>query len=306
MRLDMGIIVPDESSPVECGTMSTMNLLVTGGSSFVGAHFCLRAAGRHHVTAVHHMTPLLLSGVSPVRADLRHPRDRARLQALPIDAVVHMACKIKGAGAAEVNRTMMDLVLSLGKPVIYASSTVVHWHQETAYGRSRREDEERLLLSGLPCSIIRPSAPYGPRLLSHEPRHKESFHTLAELVRSTRWVPVLGDGKYRRQPLHVHDFSDAILALLEGALGGKAYDAGGAEALSMNDVVDTIARAQGRCVRKLHIPKAVFVQLAKLSPNMEPELIASADEDEVADPSALSEVTGVRFRSFSEGVRCLI
>jgi len=153
---------------VECGTMCAMRLLVTGGSSFVGAHFCLRAAARHEVTALHHMTPLRLNGVTPLKADLRHARDQARIGALDIDAVVHIACKIQGwapkgedraLAAKAVNRKMMDAVLGLGKPVIYASSTVVHWDQDSPYAQSRREDEQRLKESGLPCAIVRPSAP---------------------------------------------------------------------------------------------------------------------------------------------------
>lgn len=306
MRLDMLAIVPEERMRVECGTMSAMRLLVTGGSSFVGAHFCLRAVPHHEVLAVHHMSPLRLGGVTTVKADLRHHRDRAMLGTLGADAVVHIACKIKGQDAAATNRAMMDTVLSLGIPVVYASSTVVHWSQGSPYADGRREDEARLAASGLPHVIIRPSAPYGRRLSSHSPRHTESFHTLAALVRSLRWVPVIGDGKYRRQPLHVEDFSDAILALLAGSMDGAAYDAGGGEALTMNQVIDTIASAQGRCVRKIHLPKALFVQFAKRSPDFDPSLIAAADEDEVADPTQLSEVTGVRFRPFSEGVRCLI
>ncbi len=292
-----------------------MRLLVTGGSSFVGAHFSLRAAARHDVVALHHQTPLQLNGVTPLKADLRHARDRARIAGLKLDAVVHIACKInswapkrgdRGEAARLVNQQMMDTVLSLGKPVIYASSTVVHWHQDSPYARSRRDDEQRLAESGLRFAIVRPSAPYGRRLANHRPRHKESFHTLAELVRRARWVPVIGDGKYRRQPVHLDDLSDAMLALLEGPMDGSAYDAGGAEALSFDQIVDTIASAQGRCVRKVHLPKALFVQMARISPDFDPALIAAVDEDEVADPTKLGEVTGVVFRPFSEGVRCLI
>jgi len=299
---------------VECGRMCTMRLLVTGGSSFVGAHFCVRAAQHHDVTAMHHMTPLALNGVTPLKADLRHARDRARIAGLQCDAVVHIACKIKGwapkggdraEAARMVNQQMMDTVLALGKPVVYASSTVIHWSQDSPYARSRREDEQRLADSGLPYAIVRPSAPYGRRLANHRPRHKESFHTLAELVRRARWVPVIGDGKYRRQPVHVDDLSDAMLALLDGALDGSAYDAGGSEALTFDEIVDTIAASQGRCVRKVHLPKAMFVQMAKLSADFDPALIAAVDEDEVADPTELGEVTGVDFRPFSEGVRCL-
>lgn len=292
-----------------------MRLLVTGGSSFVGAHFCRLAAHQHDVVAVHYATALSLPGITSLRADLRRPRDIQRLAEVKADAVVHIACKIQEPGgkgvdpaeaAVRTNRSMMDAVLSLGRPVVYASSTVVHWNQDTPYAQSRRDDEHRLAESGLPWAVIRPSAPYGPRLATHRPRHRESFHTLADLVRRSPVVPVIGDGRYRRQPLHVDDFSEAILALLRGGLPGRAFDAGGPEPLTFNDIVLALGRAAGRHPRMLHLPKALFVAAAKYHPDFDPNLIAAVDEDEVADPSELRAATGWSPRGFEQGARDLV
>lgn len=283
-----------------------MRLIVTGGSSFVGAWFALRAARQHDVIALHHATPLALPGVTPMRVDLRRARDVRRLAALEADAVVHLAAKVKGSAAPALNRAMMDAVLSLGRPVVYASSTVVHWERRTSYGDSRREDEQRLVQSGLSHAIVRPSAPYGPRLLGHSPGHRESFHTLAGLVCRSRVVPVIGDGRYRRQPLHVDDLSAVVLALLDRGLAGQAFDAGGGDALAFDDIVDTIAAAAGRRVAKLHLPKALFTRLAGFSADFDPELIAAVDADEVVDNAALVAATGVRPRRFADGVADLL
>lgn len=291
-----------------------MRILVTGGSSFVGAHFCLRAAAAHEVHAIHHRTSLRLNGVVPVRLDLRRERDRARVAESGADVIVHLAAKIRtvegedppGKAAMELNRLMMDAVLAAGKPVVYASSTVVHWTQTTPYGESRREDEARLRKSGLPYAIVRPCAPYGPALSTHQPGHRESFQTLASLVRNSPVVPVIGDGKYRRQPIHTADLSDAILALIDRGLSGQELDAGGADALCFDEIVDTMAHAMGRSVAKLHIPKALAVKLSKLTPNMEPSLLGAVDTDEIADPGPLTAATGVHPRSFADGVRDLI
>ncbi|MFT5683833.1 MAG: nucleoside-diphosphate-sugar epimerase [Myxococcota bacterium] len=292
-----------------------MKLLVTGASSFVGAHFCRAAARQHTIHALYYSTPIALNGVSPHRIDLRTKRDVQKTAALDFDAVVHIACRIRGRpkegettgqAAWRENRAMMDAVLSFGKPVVYASSTVVHWEQETPYAQSRREDEQRLRDSGLPWAILRPSAPYARALAHHRPGHRESFHTLISLVRSAPIVPVIGNGKYRRQPIHIDDFSAAILALLENGLPDQAFDAGGAEALTFNEIIDTIARQANRKVRKLHLPKALYVQIARLSPDFDPDLISAIDEDELADPSDLIAATGVHPRSFAEGVATLL
>lgn len=277
-----------------------MRLIITGGSSFVGAWTCLRAARAHTVFAVHHRTPLALPGLTPIRADLGRARDVRRLDALGADAVLHLAAKVKGPGAAQTNRSMMDAVLSLGLPVLYLSTTVVHWDRPTPYGTSRREDEARLVASGLAHAILRPSAPYGPRLIGHQPGHTESFHTLADFV-SRGVVPIIGDGQYRRQPVHVDDLADAALALLERGLRGQALDIGGGDALRFADLVDALAASQGRRVLKLRLPKRLFVFAAARSRDFDPTLIDAVDADEVVDNGPLVAATGVRPRPFAQG-----
>lgn len=276
-----------------------MRLLVTGASGFVGAHFCLQASGRHELIGLHHATALQLPGVQGLRLDLRSPRASAALRALKPDWIVHFAFKVKGAGAADDNRRMMSAVLGAGLPVAYASSTVVHWSRPTAYGAARREDEALLAKSGLPYVILRPSAPFGPPLLHQRPAHQESFQTLARLVRWSPVVPLIGDGRYRRQPVHVRDLAEAFLACMAGAHTGAAFDAGGGEALSFREIIAAIGRAAGRSPRLLPVPKALFVALARRQPNFDPELIDAVDADELADPAPLEAATGLRMRPFS-------
>ena len=288
-----------------------LRLVVTGGSSFLGAHFCTVAARHHEVHALFHGCPIHLNRVTAHRVDLRRARDVERIQALRPDVVIHLACRIKASAkgglskseaAAAINRQMMDAVLALEVPVVYASSTVVHWSTPTPYGASRREDEQRLQDSGLPFAILRPSAPYGPRLPHHQPRHRESFHTLARLVHSAPVVPVIGSGYQRRQPIHVHDFADAVLHLLAGELPRRAYEAGGASAHSLRELIAIMGNAIGRRPLVLPLPKSLFVQAAKMLPDFDPALMAAADEDELADPQALTAATGWTPRTFESGV----
>ncbi|MGC6508784.1 MAG: NAD-dependent epimerase/dehydratase family protein [Myxococcota bacterium] len=288
-----------------------MNLLLTGASSFVGAHVAMRLATHHKVWGCTFSTPLAYSGVQPLRIDLRKKRAVEYLNSLSIDAVVHIACKIKArpkenespaeAGRRE-NRQMMNTILALGKPIVYASSTVVHWTREIPYRFSRLEDEQRLVESGLPYAILRPSAPYGPRLLQHRPGHQESFHTLANWVQYAPVVPVIGSGQYRRQPVHVSDFASAICALLHKPLPNKAFDVGGETAHSFNELIAIMKSHCRRNPIRLSLPKWAVVRLATHLPDFDPSLLDAVDEDEVADSRLLSDLTQVHFRGFQAGV----
>ena len=287
-----------------------MRILVTGASSFVGAHFALEASQEHEVIATHLSTPLSLPRIRSLRIDLSLPRSQKQLRNLDVDAVVHLATKIKTTKGAEdaqkLNTKMLDQILSMEKPILYGSSTVVHWEKETPYVRSRKEDEERIRSAGLPYAIIRPSAPYGPKLSCHTPKHKESFHTLVDMIRFSPLVPMISDGAYLRTPVHVRDFAKAGLSLLEMDLDSGEFDVGGGEVLSMKQIITTIASQLARTPRILPIPKKLFVWLAKRHPNFEASLIDAIDQDEAIDSQDLIFETGVRLRSFSEGVSDLL
>lgn len=283
---------------------------MTGASGFVGAHFCRLAAARgFKVRGLWRNTALNLPGVEAVHGDIRSVADPR------CDVVVHLAAKVMADDALEQNRAMLDHVLAWKRPVVYASSTVVHWPTDVGYARSRREDEARIRGSGLPFLIVRPCAPYGPKLVGHQPAHKESFHTLVDWVRRLPAIPVVGNARYRRQPVHVDDFNGAILALIGqdrgaqpssagGTAGGwsRAYDSGGPDALTMREVITVLGGHAGRLwTPLLRVPTSAAWLAAHALPNMRPELIRTFAMDDAVDPLPLQGASGVVPRTFEVG-----
>lgn len=278
-----------------------MKLVVTGASSFVGAWFCTLAVRQgHEVWGVWRNTPLRVGGVRHLHGDVAEVRPPAGA-----DAVIHLATKVMADDAHAQNTRMLDAVLGWGLPVVYCSSTVVHWPRENAYQRSRKEDEARVRDTAR-WLIVRPCAPYGPVHPQHHPARRESFHTLAGLCRFPGFIPVIGDGSYRRQPVHVDDFNGAILALLQKGRWNGAYDAGGPAPLAYRDLV----RALGG--RPVPLPRRA-VELAGRVAGFHPDVLATFDTDDVVDPRPLALASGVEprpfdpaslgeFRSLSNGV----
>ncbi len=289
-----------------------MRLLVTGASSFVGAHVCLLARDQgHQVYGVHWNTAMTLPGIRGARIDLSQDSAAQQLAAVPQpDAVLHLACKVMGTGdgskrtaAMDLDRKMMDRVLEMGLPTLYASSTCVHWDGDSGYAKQRREDEARLAASGLPHAILRPSAPFGGRLIGHTPGHPESFHTLADLVKKSPVIPMIGRGTALRQPIHVDDFGGAMLALLDQAeLPNTAFDAGGAQALPFKDIVRRIGHHLNTHRLRVPLPLRLLTLVARLRPDMDADLLSTADQDDLADPKALEEATGLTMRGFDAAV----
>ncbi len=120
-------------------------------------------------------------------------------------------------------------------------------------------------------------------------------------MRRSPIVPIPGDGKYRRQPIHVEDFCRAGLALINGGLKRQALDAGGGDALSMNDLVRTLGKAMGRDPRILRLPSVFHTLAGRFRPELDPELLSVFDTDDVADPAAMTAATGVVPRCFAAG-----
>ncbi len=267
-----------------------MRIFVTGASSFVGSWFCTIAArAGHTVLGLWNTTPLLIDGITPLTNDM------TSLEPVKVDVVVHLACKVMGADAAAKNRAMMDALLSWRIPTVYASSTVVHWSTATAYGRSRQEDEARLKASGVPHVIVRPCAPYGPRHPTHRPRHVESFHRLALAARRSMLVPVVGSAEVCRQPVHVEDFANAILGLLDRGVWGGAFDAGGPSPMTMREIVQAIA---GDTRTLLPVPVGVAARVGSVLGGFDPELLRAFAHDDVVDPQPLADASGVVPRAF--------
>lgn len=271
-----------------------MRILVTGASSFVGAWFCTLAASRgHDVLGLWNKTPLALDGVKCITADVNHFSPKQ------IDVVVHLAAKVMPTDARAQNRKMLDTVLSWGFPLVYASSTMVHWPRKNQYAESRVEDEARVRASGLPWLIVRPCAPWGPAHPTHKPAHTESFHTLARLARKAPFVPTPGSADVLRQPVHVDDFNGAILGLLERGVWNAAFDAGGPEAISVRTIIERLAAP--RKARIVEVPEAVAKVAGRFLRNFSEDTLATFATDDTADPGPLQAASGVTPRRFDGG-----
>ena len=119
----------------------------------------------------------------------------------------------------------------------------------TAYGRSKGAGEEAVRASGVPFTIVRPSAVYGPR--------DRAFLGLFRMA--TRGVvPLLGDGASELTLVHAADLARAIVsAATSAATLARVYHAGHAEPVTQRTFGEEVGRAVGRPVRCVALPGPV-------------------------------------------------
>jgi NADH dehydrogenase len=128
----------------------------------------------------------------------------------------------------------------------------------TGYFESKEAGEKSLKNTpDLDWTIFRPSIVFGP---------EDSFvNMFASMIRKAPFVPVIGDGQYRMQPVWVEDVAEGFAKCLEMPQTiGKTFDIGGPEKIPFEQVLDIIGKAMGkRNVRKIHLPVGLMRTLAK-------------------------------------------
>jgi NADH dehydrogenase len=89
---------------------------------------------------------------------------------------------------------------------------------------------------------------------------------LAQLIKALPVTPVMGDGQYLLQPVHVSDVAQSFVAALnKPETRGKTYACCGPETFSYNQILDLIGKALGLSrVRKIHQPLCLMKPLVGL------------------------------------------
>ena len=236
------------------------NRIVTvfGGGGFIGRYVCeqlfkrdvrVRIASRNPRSA-YFIQPLATVGQwGAVRADVR---DAASVRAAVegSNSVINLVGVLKGAfhdihvtGARNVAEAAGE---AGAEALVHISAIGADPNTESAYGRTKGEGELAVRSAFPDATIVRPSIVFGPE--------DDLTNRLAALSRLPL-LPVIA-AERRFQPVYVRDVAKAIaLAALDPlAHGGRTYDIGGPQVMTMEDIYTTCARAAGREPELLDLP----------------------------------------------------
>jgi dTDP-glucose 4,6-dehydratase len=252
-----------------------VRVLVTGGCGFIGSHFTKRLAARgDEVVVLDKLTyagnPANLEGVDVelVRGDIADA-DAVAAAVEGCDAIVNFAAETHVdrsiLGAAEFIETdvygtfvLLEWARTTGGRFVHVSTDEVYGDME-AGGSSREGDPLRpsspyaaskaggdlLVLAhvrtyGVEAMITRGSNTYGPN--QYPEKMIPLFVTNAL---DGEALPVYGDGRQRRDWLHVRDHCAAIERVLDEGRAGEVYNVAGGDELENLDVVRRILSLVG-------------------------------------------------------------
>ena len=203
----------------------------------------------------------------------------------------------------QATRNMVVLARAAGtKRYVQMSALGTRPGARSRYHQTKWRAEEIVRGSGLDWTIFRPSIIFGPG--------DEFVSVLADMIRRLPVVPVLGDGKYRLQPVAVEHVAEGFArAISERASAGKIYEVGGPQPYAFVDILDQIGAAfKGRRVRKLHVPLTP-VKLATRALHwlpfypLTPDQIAMLEEESVTDPTPFYSDFGIQPEPLADGLR---
>lgn len=272
------------------------NILVLGGTGFVGRHVCeklQRADGCVTVPtrrAANASTVQHLPRLTVIEADVHDEAQLARL--LPgHDAVINLVAILHGSEAA-FERTHVALPATLARAcaatgvrrVVHVSALGVGLDAPSRYQRSKARGEQVLRQAGLDLTVLRPSVIFGAgdRFLNLFARLQAVFPVL----------PLAGAG-VRFQPVWVEDVARAVVAC---ALGtgparhsvGQTYECAGPEVFTLADLVRLAGRLGSHQRPIVPLPmalgrlQALMMELAPGEPLMSRDNLDAMRVDNVA------------------------
>ena len=245
-------------------------VVVMGGSGFVGRHLAQELLSRGARLRVVSRNPERAGVLKPLgnlgqvqllRGDVTRPEALPQLLA-GADAVVNLVGTFGGDLDAVMGRGAGALAAAAkaagAQAFVQVSAIGADGEGQTAYARTKAAGEASVLAAFPSATVLRPSVLFGP--------DDQFINMFAWLTASLPVLPVFGPAA-QLQPLFVDDLALAICAALEdpAAHGGKTYELGGPEVVTMGELNRRIAAATERAPILAELPDFASAAFATLT-----------------------------------------
>ncbi len=271
------------------------NVLVLGGSGFIGTHVCeaLNRAGFSITVVTRRLSARsvqMLPLVTVVQADVHDPQALAAL--LPgHDAVINLVAILHGDRHTfdkvhvQLPRQIAHACVQAGvNRMLHVSALGADQHGPSLYQRSKAQGEAALqseVVHGLQLTVLRPSVVFA---------EDDAFIQLFARLQSVAPVVPLAGAETRFQPVWVQDVVQALVyALMHRETIGHVYELAGPHIYTLKQLVEHAGAWAGhpRLVFGLPQPlaylQALVMEMMPGAPLMSRDNLASMQVDNVSD-----------------------
>ncbi|MDU1669936.1 MAG: complex I NDUFA9 subunit family protein, partial [Bradyrhizobium sp.] len=239
-----------------------------------------------------HLQPLGRVGqIHTVQANLRYPESVA---AALRDS--HVAINLVGilteSGAQTFEAVQAEGAANVAKAAAAAGARLVHVsaigadaESTSSYARAKAAGEAAALAAVPEAVIMRPSVVFGPE--------DQFTNRFAGLARISPFLPLIGGGETKMQPVYVGDVATAVADAVDGkAQAGATYELGGPEVLSFREILKIILDITDRDRALLPLPfglarlQAALLQFAPGPLKLTPDQVELLRSDNVVSETA--------------------
>jgi uncharacterized protein YbjT (DUF2867 family) len=284
--------------------MKKSDTLITifGGSGFLGREvvrtlaerrYRLCIAVRHPHLAGHLRLPGRFEEIHAVRANVCSPRSvtaavrDAEIVINLVDILVEDGAQQFDAVHAEGARIVARAAAQVGAQLIHVSAIGADARSPARYAQSKARGEAAVLAEAPGATIFRPSIMFGP--------HDDFFNRFAAMARILPFLPLIGGGDTRFQPVFVGDVANAIAKAVGGQTRpGTIYELGGPDVRTFKELMEFVLSTIGRQRLLVPIPFAIAELQASVlqflpRPPLTPEQVELLKRDNVVPREAEQE-----------------
>jgi len=238
-----------------------MNVLVTGGTGFVGPHVvrAIADAGHDVRALVRDSSRSRELPAQPAVGDMADAASLARAVE-GVETVVHLVA-IRQGREEQFRRVMeqgtRDLVAAANDAgvkrfiLMSALGTSEDTKDLVPYYHAKWQMEQAVEGSGIDYVIFRPSFVFA--------REGGILPTFRRLAKLTPVTPIIGSGEQRIQPIWVDDVAAYFAAAIDNLdATGKTFELGGPDVVSWNEFWQRLKRELGQRRPSVHVPVSLM------------------------------------------------
>ncbi len=236
---------------------------VFGGSGFIGRHVVSALAKRGYRVRAAVRRPDLAGFLKPmgtvgqiyaVQANLRYPQS-VQQAVQGADVVINCVGVLASSGAQTFDAVHAQGARAIAQAAREAdSSRLIHISaigadaaSKARYAQSKAAGEQGVLAGFANAIILRPSIVFGPE--------DEFFNRFAAMTRFSPFLPLIGLGLTKFQPVYVGDLAEAVANAADGlGAAGRTYELGGPQKLSFRSLLEATQTYTGRKCAFLPMP----------------------------------------------------
>lgn len=243
--------------------MRKNTITILGGSGFLGRYLTQAIAeegaiiriGVRHIQEAAFLKPMgSVAQITPIATDFRKP-DSLKEVIFGSDIVINCVGILTESTSCSFDQIhhltpekIAELCRDMGiKKLIHFSALGADKHSKSAYARSKALGEEAVLKHYPEAVIIRPSVVFGTE--------DQFFNKFADMAQILPFLPLIGGGATKFQPVYVHDIARFVVLLLKAKSSPSSfYELVGPSVLSLKEIYMLICKLIERKKYFINLP----------------------------------------------------